>query len=149
MTYTIGQVAKKMDITAFTLRYYDKEGLLPFVKRTETGVRIFDEADLEFLHVIHCLKNTGMSINDIRTFIDWANEGDASLQKRYDLFQERKREVDKQIAKLETYRECIEYKCKYYEEALKAGTEAVYRNTENQTAELPLSKIVNFENVES
>lgn len=126
MMYTIGQVAKKMNISAFTLRYYDKEGLLPFVKRNGNGVRIFDESDFGFLRVIDCLKRTGMSLTDIRTFIGWTLEGDASLQKRFDLFQERKRAVDDQIAVLEAYRDCIEYKCRYYEEALKAGAESVH-----------------------
>jgi DNA-binding transcriptional MerR regulator len=142
MNLTIGQVAKKMNISVYTLRYYDNEGLLPFVKRTETGVRIFDETDLEFLHVIDCLKKTGMPINDIRTFLGWIQEGDASLQKRCDMFQERKKEVDRLIAKLETYRECIEFKCEYYKKALEAGTEAVHWSTDKQAPEMPLSKIV-------
>jgi DNA-binding transcriptional MerR regulator len=122
------------------LRYYDREGILPFVKRAASGIRIFDESDLEFLHVIHCLKQTGMSIVDIRSFIEWAREGDASIQKRYDLFQERKKEVDRQIALLETYRKCIEFKCDYYQKALKAGTEAIHFNS--GSTDMPLSKII-------
>ena len=148
MNYTIGQVAKKMNISAFTLRYYDKEGLLPFLKRTANGVRIFEESDLEFLHVIHCLKNTGMAITDIRTFIGWTKEGDASIQKRYDMFLERRKEIDRQIAQLETFRECIEFKCNYYKKALEAGTESVHWSKDKQEPEMPLSKIVNLESKE-
>lgn len=142
MSYTIGQVAKIMNLSTYTLRYYDKEGLLPFVKRTENGVRIFEEDDLHFLQVIFCLKNTGMPIEKIREFIKWADEGDATLQKRYHLFVERKSEVERQIAQLQEYKECIEYKCNYYKEALEAGTEAIHKN--KTTTEMPLSKIAKF-----
>ncbi|AKG34802.1 MerR family transcriptional regulator [Paenibacillus durus] len=148
MNYTIGQLAEKMNISAYTLRYYDNEGLLPFVKRNANGVRMFDESDLEFLHVIHCLKKTGMSIKDIRTFIGWTMEGDASIQRRYDMFQERKKEVDRQIAELEVYRECIEFKCRYYQTALEAGTEEVHWSKDNQAPDIALSKIVNLESKE-
>lgn len=66
MPYTIGEVACKVGITASTLRYYDKEGLLPQVGRTEGGNRAFSDADLETLRMIECLKSTGMPIRDIR-----------------------------------------------------------------------------------
>ncbi|MDD3230462.1 MAG: MerR family transcriptional regulator [Oscillospiraceae bacterium] len=142
MSYTIGQVSQMMNISAYTLRYYDKEGLLPFVKRSPSGIRIFEDSDLRFLHVIHCLKNTGMSLDDIREFIRWADEGDSSLQKRYDLFVERKKEVDRQIAQLIKYRECIEYKCEYYRKALAAGTEAINLTDSETEDNMPLNKIV-------
>ncbi len=138
MSYTIGQIAERMHISTYALRYYDKEGLFPFVKRSKNGVRLFEESDLHFLEVIFCLKNTGMSIEEIRTFIKWAEEGDASLQKRYDLFLSRKEAVDRQIKQLEAYRNCIEDKCDYYEKALKAGTEAIHF----EKPAMPLGKIV-------
>ena len=65
MSYTIGQVAKKLGISTYTLRYYDKEGLIPNVKRMKNGVRIFEESDLHFLQVIFCLKKTGMAIEAV------------------------------------------------------------------------------------
>ena len=55
MTYTIGQVAQKMGLTAHTLRYYDKEGLLPFVRKSGSGQRVFSEEDLDWLVIIDCL----------------------------------------------------------------------------------------------
>lgn len=144
MSYTIGQVAEKLGISTYTLRYYDKEGLLPDIKRTASGVRIFEESDLHFLTVIFCLKHTGMSLEDIRTFIQWAREGDATLQQRYDLFMERKQAVDRQLEQLLKYRQCIEDKCRYYKEALEAGTEAIhFQKGANET--MPLGSIVRLE----
>lgn len=77
MTHSIGQVAKLMNLTVYTLRYYDKEGLLPFVERTPSGTRLFKESDLDALKIIECLKATGMPIKDIKNFIDWCSEGDS------------------------------------------------------------------------
>ena len=66
MVYTIGEMAKMLGVPASTLRYYDKEGLLPFVARSSGGIRQFRESDIEWLRVIGCMKKAGMSIKDIR-----------------------------------------------------------------------------------
>ncbi|MCI9596743.1 MAG: MerR family transcriptional regulator [Firmicutes bacterium] len=69
MLYTVGEMAKVLGIPASTLRYYDKEGLLPFVERSSGGIRMFTDKDYEWLKVIECLKRSGLSIKDIKTFI--------------------------------------------------------------------------------
>lgn len=56
MIYTIGEVAKKLGIAASTLRYYDKEGLIPFVERFSGGIRMFKDEDISGLKTIECLK---------------------------------------------------------------------------------------------
>ena len=66
MLYTVGEMAKKIGVAPSTLRYYDKEGLLPFVERSEGGMRMFKDADYEFLKIIGCLKSTGMQLKDIK-----------------------------------------------------------------------------------
>ena len=70
MIYTVGEMAQKLGVPASTLRYYDKEGLLPFVERSSGGIRMFWEADFEWLQVIRCMKKAGMSIKDIRQYIE-------------------------------------------------------------------------------
>ena len=128
MNYTIGEIAKKLNLAPSTLRYYDKEGLLPFVERKDSGIRTFSNKDLEWLNIIECLKMTGMPIKDIKTFIDWCMYGDATLQERYNMFIERKQIVEKQMAALQKTLETINYKCWYYETALKAGTEKIHQD---------------------
>jgi DNA-binding transcriptional MerR regulator len=145
MSYSIGEVANMLGISTYAIRYYDKEGLLPFVKRSKSGIRIFEKTDLHFLYVIFCLKNTGMSIEKIRQFIAWANDGDKSLQQRYNLFMDQKAEIERQIRQLETYKECINDKCKYYKEALEAGTEAIHFDKKQEEDEMILSKIIRRE----
>ncbi|HWO96404.1 MAG TPA: MerR family transcriptional regulator [Bacillus sp. (in: firmicutes)] len=128
MTYSISEVAKELNLTVYTLRYYDKEGLMPFVERTPSGTRLFKESDIEALKVIQCLKSTGMSIKEIKNFIAWCSEGDSTLQQRYDLFLERKAAVEAQLEELNKTMELINHKCKYYMTALDAGTEEIHKN---------------------
>ena len=59
--YTIGQVSEMFDLPISTLRYYDKEGLFPDIKRI-SGIRKFDEKEIEAIRVIECLKRSGMEI---------------------------------------------------------------------------------------
>ena len=73
--YTIGQVSEMFDLPISTLRYYDKEGLLPFVARSSGGIRQFRESDIEWLRVIGCMKKAGMSIKDIRQELKQQPEG--------------------------------------------------------------------------
>lgn len=109
-----------------TLRYYDKEGLFPNLERSESGIRSFSDIDLESLKIIECLKNTGMPIKDIKVFIDWCGQGDATLRERYELFIERKKIIDEQVASLKKKLEIIDYKCWYYQTAIEAGTEKIH-----------------------
>ena len=82
MFYTVGEMAKILNTTPSTLRYYDKEGLLPFVERSESGIRMFKDSDYEWLLVIDCLKNTGMGIKDIKRFIEMVIAGDSTIKER-------------------------------------------------------------------
>ena len=84
MNYTISEIAKMLNVSTYTIRYYDKEGLFPNVKRVN-GIRIFDENDMPWLRILNCLKNTGMPIKKIKEYLDLCKLGDASLKERYEL----------------------------------------------------------------
>lgn len=108
MLYTVGEMAKKLNVAPSTLRYYDKEGLLPFVERSDGGIRMFKDEDFEWLHIIECLKKTGMSIKDIKTFIDWCIEGDSTIEQRLQLIDRQREAVQSQITQMqETLRHWI------------------------------------------
>lgn len=127
-TYSISEVAKELNLTVYTLRYYDKEGLMPFIERKPNGTRLFKEYDIEGLKVIECLKATGMPIKEIKDFIDWCSEGDSTLQQRFDMFMERKATAEAQMEELKKTMELIVHKCKYYKTALEAGTEDIHKS---------------------
>ena len=65
MSYTIQEVSRMTGIPTTTLRYYDKEGLLPFLERKPSGYRVFHDIDIASLQIVECLKRTGMPIADI------------------------------------------------------------------------------------
>lgn len=143
MTYTISEAAKILHTAPSTIRYYDKEGLLPFVERSSGGVRIFKDEDFEWLFVIECLKKAGMPIKRIKAFIDMAIEGDETIGKRLKLVMEQRDAVSEQIKKLQQTLDILNYKCWYYQTAQTAGTTAVPRNmrTEDIPGELRAAHI--------
>lgn len=122
MYYTVGQMAQILNIAPSALRYYDREGLLPFVERTEGGIRMFKDSDYEWLHLIECLKKTGMSIKDIKRYIDLCLAGDSSIEQRAALMQSQRESVLRQIAQMQETLATLDYKCWYYEMAKAAGT---------------------------
>jgi DNA-binding transcriptional MerR regulator len=137
MTYTVSQVAEKMGITVYTLHYYDKEGLLPFVERNRNGARVFKDADFQWLDTIVALKNTGMPIKEIRQYIEWAMEGDSTIAQRFECIKKQKKLVEKQREELKTYAELLDYKEWYYESALAAGTTEIDKNCKTAKRIMP------------
>lgn len=135
MLYTVGEMAKLLGVAPSTLRYYDKEGLLPFVERSEGGIRMFRDADYECLKIISCLKKSGLQIKDIREFIYMVMQGDETIDARLELFQKRKAEVEKQMAQLQETLDTVNFKCWFYETAKAAGTTKVPENMSDE--ELP------------
>ena len=122
MVYTVGEMAKLLEVPPSTLRYYDKEGLLPFVERSSGGIRMFQETDFEWLQIISCMKKAGMSIRDIRQYIELAMQGDDTIDLRLQMFQRQRDALKAQIAEMERTLETVEYKCWFYETAQAAGT---------------------------
>lgn len=120
--YTIGQVSDMFHLPISTLRYYDKEGLFPHIQRT-SGIRQFDEKEIEALRVIECLKKSGMEIKDIKTFMQWCAQGSSTYPQRKALFLKQKEIVENDIRRLEKVLDMIRYKCWYYEQAIQDGNE--------------------------
>lgn len=112
--YSIGEIARLSGITAFTIRYYEKIGLLPRPRRQdgkEAGIRQYDDTDLRFIRFIHGLKQTGMKLEDITGFTEdgclltaqgdaYFNIGDA-LQKRIEILDRHIDELDRRMKQLE------------------------------------------------
>lgn len=96
MYYSIGEVANATGIAISTLRYYDREGMFPDMERSNGGIRVFSDTEINTLKVIECLKFSGMSIKSIKEFLVWCGEGDASLRKRREMFHFQLEEMEKQ-----------------------------------------------------
>ena len=126
MFYTIGEMAQKLNVAPSTLRYYDKEGLLPFVERSSGGIRMFKDEDMEWLRLLGCLKKVGMPLKEIRSFMDWSRQGDATISQRLELIEKQRQSVLDQQKQLEDTLLMLDYKRWYYQTAQEAGTCAVH-----------------------
>ena len=122
MTYTPAKAAEKIGISAHTLRFYDKEGLLPNVGRDEHGNRRFTDNDLQWLSLLQCLKNTGVSLKDIKRFAECTTIGDDTIDERLALFESQTEKVKCQIAELKRYLNLLKYKLAFYQKAKALGS---------------------------
>lgn len=143
MIYTIGEIAKQLNVAASTLRYYDKEGLLPFIERSGGGMRMFKDEDLSGLKIIECLKKTGMPIKDIKHFMDCCMEGDSKIEERLSIIESQRDSVIDQMKELQEMLDMLNYKCWYYETAKEAGTCAVQDNMKIEDVPIEYHKYLN------
>ena len=121
--YSIGEISKKFQLPISTLRYYDKEGLFPHLKRVN-GVRQFSESEIETLRVIDCLKRSGLEIKDIKEYMSLCSLGNTTLKQRKEIFEKQKEEVLQEMEKLQKVLSMLNYKCWYYDQAIEKNDEA-------------------------
>lgn len=126
--YTIGQVAKLMNLSVPTLRYYDDEGLLINVTRDSSGNRVFNQKDIDALILINCLKNSGMKIREIKSFMDLCLLGNDSLNERLNFFKNQEKVIKKEMEKLQNTMDMIKFKQWYYETAIEHNDEDYVKN---------------------
>lgn len=143
MPYTISEMAKKTNLSPSTLRYYDKEGLLPFLSRSANGIRMFDEHDFELLTIIECLKQTGMPIKKIKDFINLTMQGDTTIQQRGELMRQRQKIVQTQIKQLKQTLAILNYKVWYYDTASQAGSCKIHDTLREKDIPKNLRKVYN------
>lgn len=121
--YSIGEISKMFQLPISTLRYYDKEGLFPHLKRVN-GVRQFSESEIETLRVIDCLKKSGLEIKEIKEYMSLCSLGNITLQQRKEIFEKQKEEVLQEMEKLQKVLSMLNYKCWYYDQAIEKNDEA-------------------------
>ncbi len=127
MSYTVGEVSKMTSIPIPTLRYYDKEGLFNHIQRTDGGIRKFSSAELLTIKWINCLKSTGMTLKEIKQYLDMNTVGDTTLETRLELFNEREEAVLEQMHELEKTMAMIHIKKWWYTTSLELGSEELVR----------------------
>ncbi|WP_462410770.1 MerR family transcriptional regulator [Neobacillus sp. Marseille-QA0830] len=111
---SIQQIAKITNLSVHTLRYYEKIGLLAGVDRNESGYRQYSEKDLSWIHFLIRLRETGMSISDMKKFSDLRSQGESSIKERRELLEEHQRKVTAQIEGLQENLKKIVEKIDYY-----------------------------------
>ncbi len=120
MAYTIKQVCEKTGLSAHTLRYYEREGLLPEIGRTGGGVRRYTDEDIECIGLICCLKNTGMPLQEIAEFVRLTQEGDHTLKERCRLLEKHRETVLSRMEEMQKHLEKVTCKLNCFSEKLEA-----------------------------
>lgn len=113
--YSINEIVKITGIPASTLRYYEQEGILPEVSRNLNGRREYNEKVLEWLELVVALKDTGMSIEEIKTYTKLILQGDETLEDRRSFLSEHKNNVEKSLAKTQYHLEKVIRKIAVYD----------------------------------
>ncbi len=116
--YSIQDISKKTGLSTHTLRYYEKEGLLSPVERSAGGFRQYTDEDLEALGLICCLKNTGMSLQEIARFIQLSRAGDQTLKERVELLRQHRENVISRIQEMQKHLNKVTWKLNYFSEKL-------------------------------
>lgn len=118
---TIGEVCEKYGITADTLRYYEKVGVIPVVNRTKRGIRDYGEDDIRWVENAICMRNAGLPVEMLIEYVRLFREGDSTIQARRDLLMEARKEIAAQLEKYQQAMDRLDFKISRYDEAAKTG----------------------------
>ncbi|MGW9529507.1 MerR family transcriptional regulator [Paenibacillus terrae] len=113
--YSIREVQIKSGLPASTLRYYEKEGILPEVGRDEGGRRVYTEKQMDWLRFVMAMKDTGMTIEEIKTYLELNAKGEATIHERRDLLVAHKKKVEEHMVQTQSNLEKIIQKIAYYD----------------------------------
>lgn len=116
----ISQVSQKYGLSADTLRYYEKEGLIPPVRRNESGLRDYSEQDCNWVEFIKCMRGAGLSIETLRKYVRLFNQGNRTLQKRKSLLLREREALQNRLKELQAVLKRINHKIEIYEEQIVA-----------------------------
>lgn len=97
MLYTVKEVSRKTGLSPHTIRFYLREGLFPSIERAPNGTRLFNEENIETFYMIECMKRCGMTISQIRQYMEWLSAGDQNIDKCLNLFLEKQHILENEM----------------------------------------------------
>lgn len=116
--YTMTEICKETGLTYQTLKYYCNEGLIPNVKRDRNNRRIFDEYNLKWIKDLVCLKNCGMSIQEMKDYLALCLQGESTIVQRKEMLSAKYAELEKKISELNDCLKYIDWKQEFYDGVL-------------------------------
>jgi MerR family transcriptional regulator, aldehyde-responsive regulator len=117
-SYTIKEFSQIVNLSSFTLRYYEKEGLLPSSRRLNNSHRVYSDSDISWVTLISCLRSTGMSIVELRHYTDLCQQGDITVQERKQIILNQKQRLEEQLEQVKQHLELINKKINLYDEII-------------------------------
>lgn len=127
MAITMMQACRELDMTYQTLKYYCNQGLVPNVQRDKNNRRVFTQQDVEWIRGLICLRKCGMSIDEMRQYMELCLEGEPSIPARRTMLEETRERLVKQIEELQGSIAYIDMKQKFYDD-VEAGRVDYYSN---------------------
>lgn len=118
---TIKEVCEQYDITADTLRYYERVGVIPPVTRTSGGIRNFTEEDLKWVKNAICMRNAGLPVEMLIEYVQLFRQGDETIEARRNLLVDARDELEAQMKSYQETLDRLNYKISRYEEAMRTG----------------------------
>ena len=115
MSYSIKDVSQKYNLSTYTLRYYEREGLLRTVQRNENNKRFYTDIDLGWIEMICCMRATGMSISYIKNYIDLCVKGNDTLSDRRKIMLDQREIIKEHLKKYTDLLELVDMKLDYYD----------------------------------
>lgn len=116
--YTMMQVCRELDMTYQTLKFYCNQGLVPNVKRDKNNRRIFDESDVKWIKDLTCLKKCGMSIQEMKEYLELCMQGKSTIALRKELLRKKQDALKTAMTELENSIAYIDWKQNFYDEIL-------------------------------
>lgn len=118
---TIKEVSQKYNISQDTLRYYERTGMIPKVTRTASGIRNYQESDLNWVELVICMRSAGLPVEALIEYVELYQQGDQTFGARLELLQEQRRNLEEQQKQLQAAMNKLDYKIFRYEVAVKTG----------------------------
>ncbi len=115
---TIAEVSKKYDLTADTIRYYERIGLIPTIPRTKNGIRNFDEESCNWIEFIKCMRNAGMEIEILLEYVNLFRQGKTTVKARKKLLEEQREKLKEKQESINATIERLDYKLELYDEII-------------------------------
>ncbi|NMC45518.1 MAG: MerR family transcriptional regulator [Chloroflexi bacterium] len=114
----ISEVSERYDITADTLRYYERVGLLPSVNRNASGIRDYDKKDIEWVGFIKCMRNAGLTIETLTEYVRLVQQGDQTIEARKELLKKQREQLLQKMVEMHKTLDLLNYKIELFENAV-------------------------------
>lgn len=124
--YTIKEVAIKTGVSEHTVRYWAKSGFFPFIKRSESNVRLFEDSDLEWVKIVKCLRLVGMDSKSVKKYIDLCVIGDSTIKERFQIITDTRLKTQAKIKELTEQLSLLEYKENFYDNIIKYNLQDIW-----------------------
>ncbi|WP_061413319.1 stress response transcriptional regulator NmlR [Streptococcus oralis] len=111
----IKSASQTLGLSADTIRYYERIGLVPPITRSAAGIRDFQESDMEALEFVKCFRSAGVSVESLVAYMALYQEGEATKSARLDILLDERDKLAQRISELETALHRLDYKITYYQ----------------------------------